>query len=223
MPTQIWRCPECETINKEAVCTVCGTEKPIQPNPTQDKEPPPHVNAEEIEAPNYGPNNKRVKAVNSTFNGLIILIWVLIAIIIAMAIVIYMLVSDKDDSEKRIANANAQLIYSNALNYCVQCRANGVTVADGGYDGNLSTASGNYSYSGTSDDLDEYLSYMVGGSENAGVYYIDINNGVPYVSVWNISEERLWSNLEKEGVYPPNISGIPIYEEYKELFIQYNK
>ncbi len=146
-------------------------------------------------------SNKKIA--KRTLNIVIVFIWVLVAVIIILTTALFLKKDQPaDNADNTIPYSNAKLIFSNALTYCTQCKDNGITVSDGWYTGDLSTKLSDFEYNGLPDDFDEYLSYMVGGSDNAGFFAVNIENGLPKISCWNI--ENIFSENDKNvGIYPP--------------------
>lgn len=209
---QIWRCPECETVNKETTCIVCGTEKPKittannQYNKNTNNQS--SLNEKYIEPSieeSINDNQKNnVVILKKQIRVLLVIMWLLIIITLVFGIVL--IKNADDDSENNsIADSNARLVYSNALRYCVQCIANGKNVTDGEYTGDLSSKLSTYSFDGTKEDLDEYLSHMIGGNEETGFFKITIKNGIPESVQWNLTNN--FDELNNDSI----IGKYPVY------------
>ena len=45
----MWKCPDCETLNKEEFCVVCGKQRPVQSQTTQQSQFNEQVQQENVE------------------------------------------------------------------------------------------------------------------------------------------------------------------------------
>ncbi len=231
--TNEWRCPECETINDSNTCIVCGHAKSdvdentlsslaeqirqakhnvkIQTSLAErndsnfDMQTPLNTqNTSVIDSENDVLSAGNKKIAKRILNLVIVFIWVLVAVIIILTVAFFLKKEQPaDNADNTIPYSNAKLIFSNALTYCTQCKDNGIPVSDGWYTGDLSTKLADFEYNGLPDDFDEYLSYMVGGSDDAGFFIINVEDGIPKSAYWNINN----TFSEKEefmGVYPPD-------------------
>ncbi len=88
----MWKCPDCETLNKEDFCVVCGKPRPLQTQTSQQSQfaqQAPQQNIQRIEETKVSSKKSPV--------GLIV---ALVAVIIAMAAVIIALVGNNGDEPK---------------------------------------------------------------------------------------------------------------------------
>lgn len=100
----MWKCPDCETLNKEEFCVVCGKQRPVQSQTTQQSQFNEQVQQENVE---------RTEAVESLPKKSSVLptVIALVAVIIAMITVIIVLVNNKaTEPEKEIIVVTEQPI-----------------------------------------------------------------------------------------------------------------
>lgn len=92
----MWKCPDCETLNKEEFCVVCGKQRPVQSQTTQQSQFNEQVQQENVE---------RTEAVESLPKKSSVLptVIALVAVIIAMtAIIIALVINSRNEPETEV-------------------------------------------------------------------------------------------------------------------------
>ncbi len=108
MPNKLWRCPECDTLNSDEKCKVCGEVRPVTrvSLDESDKSPDTFVTytcREEDVIPNE-------KIINRSFNILLVFVWLLVAVIAVLIMIIFRLNTEKDEVVRN-AEATVQSVY----------------------------------------------------------------------------------------------------------------
>lgn len=221
----IWRCPNCETINKGDVCFMCGEKRPKHETDANNS----------LQNTSNGNNGKttrkKSKSTSKKRNNVFINILLAVLLILLLFVLVclcYLFFTSKSDNPEEsmtiinppipnndnleIMNTNAQFIYKSALEYCTTCISNGNTVADGIYCAILEKKKTRFTYSGTFKDMKKYLNNEI-GQDTIQYYCVAVKNGLPNVAFWSseplddiaatITQDKIIEENLVIGIYPP--------------------
>lgn len=212
----IWRCPNCETMNKGDVCFMCGEKRPAHETT---------VNNDILQRTSK--SNKKYKQTSkkrsdSVSNVLLTIVLVLLLFVLVCLCYFYFY-SKSETSEQNvidstvnnnldIMNANAQFIYKSALDYCVTCTSYGNSIPNGIYCSVLEKKTTDFTFDGTFDDMRNYLNSKI-GQDTTQYYCVTIKNGLPDAAFWgtepldgivgSITQDKIIENNLIVGIYPP--------------------
>lgn len=224
----IWRCPNCETMNKGDVCFMCGEKRPAYEttanNDTSQRKYKSNNNEMGNEIPEVKPKQIRKKHTNILVN--ILLTIVLVLLLFVLFCLCYYFFCLKSETSKPnqdtvdstinnnldIMNSNAQFIYKSALDYCVICTSYGNSVPDGIYCSALEKEKTDFTYAGTLDDMRNYLNSEI-GQDTIQYYCVTVKNGLPNTAFWgtepldnivgSITQDKIIEDNLIIGIYPP--------------------
>ena len=171
----IRRCPDCDTINKGNVCSVCGEQLP----------PPRYIESDE--SINETPIKIVYKTKTAPIWHLVLIGVISVVVIIGISIVVskIQIESYKNRSETiQTMNHNAQMIYSAALNYCVECSVYGNRMSDGVYIGQIGSSNESPEFMGTQGDFESYISQMY-SIDQPQFWCFYIESGLSTVAYWS--------------------------------------
>lgn len=218
----IWKCQNCESINKENTCIVCGEKRPTEVDSNNNSQQRPR-NSGKIEVNDEVPPIVPATLTKKHTGVIIVVILMLMVLISAVVIFLFFYNPGSEASQNNsgnlasaenveIMNANAQFIYKSVLDYCVLCVSNGNDVSDGIYCTYLENVKSDYTYNGTFEDMRSYLNSTI-GQESIQYYAVTIKNGIPDVAFWgtepldNIVESVTQYKIIEDnliiGIYPP--------------------
>lgn len=167
------RCPVCDTKNTGNVCVVCG-------EILSDKKPN---------------ENRNIRY----FVSLLLTVIVTAAI---TAVIVSKTTGQKylDRLEAADAvNKNAQVLYSAAMNYCLEAKENDKDMPDGFFSFEIESSDGTTAFNGTQEDLKSYFSTFY-NAEYTQYCAINVTNGLPSTAYWSnlsISDDVLNLSLKK--------------------------
>ena len=116
-----------------------------------------------------------------------------------------------DNAKIMAADANAQLMYQNAVNYSSSCQVNSVTLKAGRYCGSLDKGAGTVNFTGDAADLETAQNTYTNGMTR-GYYCVMIGEGgKPTVAYWSdtvdLSSAQLPAANEELKQEPDKIIG----------------
>lgn len=207
-----WRCPNCDTLNSSEVCVVCKEHRPLQKVITVDDNlntafnKGKQVGYAEAEA-DFQYSKKRIAWI------IVILSVLLISIPSFVCYLIFFLNSSSMSSEENVKmNANAQIIYKAALDYCINCYSCGNKVEDGILIESFIKEKEDVSFDGSYNDIRNYLNTTI-GQDSKQYYCIVYKNGTPEAAAWGvnpfntdneiITQDSIINENQIVGLYPP--------------------
>lgn len=224
----IWRCPNCETMNKGDVCFMCGEKRPAHEasanNDILQRTPKSNINKlhnENTEIKSKQISKKRIDVLDN-----VLLIIVLVLLLFVLVCLCYFFFYSKSETSEPnqdtvdstinnnldIMNSNAQFIYKSALDYCVICTSYGNSVHDGIYCSVLEKKKTAFTYAGTFDDMRNYLNSEI-GQDTIQYYCVTVKNGLPNTAFWgtepldnivdSITQDKIIEDNLIIGIYPP--------------------
>lgn len=227
----IWKCPNCETINKGGRCQVCGELKPIDSNSNNNLE---DIESELINKKHHEDYEQAYKEVNAQFKKsrisfvivLMLLIIIIFVLIIIMGLKNLPYVHNTDETNAidvmtiDVMNSNAQLIFKTAMEYSVECAKKGNLVSDGVYYGDLIKSTSSVVFDGSADDMKLYFKNRIYQDE-LQYYGIIVNNGYPSTAYWSYdSLDDTINGLTQEKIIVQNLM-IGIYPQYNSVDTSY--
>lgn len=197
----IRRCPNCDTINKGNVCSVCGEQLS-----------PPNIKFDE--SVDKAPVKIVYKTKKAPIGSLVLINVILVVAVIVISIVISQnrIESYKNRFEAiQTMNHNAEMVYNAAYNYCIECNDYGNRMSDGEYVGQIGPTNELPNFLGTQDDFKSYISQMYSIDEpQFWAFYIE--DGRPTVAYWsteplkgktlNLSQDLIEDKNLMIGIYP---------------------
>lgn len=222
----IWRCPNCETINKGDVCFMCGEKRPVH-EAAADNDTLQHTsksNKNEIhnEIPEKKSKQTSKKRADVLVNVLLTIVLVLLLFVLVCLCYFFFYPKSETSENEVIAptvnnnldimNTNAQFIYKSALDYCVTCTSYGNTVPNGIYCSALEKKKTDFTYDGTFNDMKRYLNSKI-GQDTTQYYCVTVKNGLPDTAFWgtepldnivdSITQDKIVEDNLIIGIYPP--------------------
>lgn len=220
----IWRCPNCETMNKGNVCFMCGEKRPVHEAVTNNDISQSRLKNEIRNEEPHSKSNQIVKKHKALDNILLTIVLVLLLFIL-VCLCYFFFYSNAEISEKNvnvidstannnldIMNANAQFIYKSALDYCAACVSRGNSVPNGIYCSVLEKKEIDFTYNGSFYDMSNYLNSKI-GQDTVQYYCVTVKNGLPDVAFWgteplndivgSITQDKIIEDNLIIGIYPP--------------------